>query len=78
MNRVIVEVIHSNIYICINLKLHDSEHVCSEENILLTCNGGQKLREYSIFIFVPKMIRVCMGLEQHGGVNYDHLNFLVN
>ncbi len=33
MNRVIVEVIHSNIYICINLKLHDSEHVCSEENI---------------------------------------------
>ncbi len=30
MNRVIVEVIHSNIYICINLKLHDSEHV---ENI---------------------------------------------
>ncbi len=33
MNRVIVEVIHSNIYICIHLKLHDSEHVCSEENI---------------------------------------------
>ncbi len=30
MNRVIVEVIHSNIYICINLKLHDSEYV---ENI---------------------------------------------
>ncbi len=30
MNRVIVEVIHSNIYICIHLKLHDSEHV---ENI---------------------------------------------
>ncbi len=33
MNRVIVEVIHSNIDICINLKLHDSEHVCSEKNI---------------------------------------------
>ncbi len=31
--RVIVEVIHSNIYILIKLKLHDSEHVCSEENI---------------------------------------------
>ncbi len=43
-----------------------------------TGNGGQKLREYDIFIFVPKMISVCMGLEQHGGVNYDHLNFLVN
>ncbi len=77
MNRVIVEVIHSNIYICINLKLHDSEHVCSEENIGLP-DLSWRTEIKRIFIFVPKMIRVCIGLEQHGGVNYDHFNFLVN
>ncbi len=77
MNRVIVEVIHSNIYICINLKLHDSEHVCSEENIGLP-DLPWRTEIKRIFIFVPKMIRVCIGLEQHGGVNYDHFNFLVN
>ncbi len=68
MNRVIVEVIHSNIYICINLKLHDSEHVCSEENIGLPDLPWRTeiKRILNIFIFVPKMIRVCMGLEQHG------------
>ncbi len=77
MNRVIVEVIHSNIYICINLKLHDSEHVCSEENIGLP-DLPWRTEIKKIFIFVPKIIRVCIGLEQHGGVNYDHFNFLVN
>ncbi len=65
MNRVIVEVIQSNIYICINLKLHDSEHVCSEENIGLP-DLPWRTEIKRIFIFVPKMIRVCMGLEQHG------------
>ncbi len=65
MNRVIVEVIHSNIYICINLKLHDSEHVCSEENIGLP-DLQWRTEIKRVFIFVPKMIRVCMGLEQHG------------
>ncbi len=68
MNRVIVEVIHSNIYICINLKLHDSEHVCSEENIGLPVLQWRTeiKRILNIFIFVPEIRRVCMGLEQHG------------
>ncbi len=46
--------------------------------VFQTCHGGQKLREYSIFIFVPEIRRVSMGLEQHGGVNYDHFHLLVN
>ncbi len=80
MKRVIVEVIHSNIYICIHLKLHDSEHVCSEENIgLPDWQWRTKIKTIlNIFIFVPEIRRVCMGLEQHGGVNYDHFHFLAN
>ncbi len=56
------------IYMCINLKLHDSEHVCSEENIgLPDWQWRTKIKTIlNIFIFVPEIRRVCMGLEQHG------------
>jgi len=57
MNRVTVEVIHSNIYICINLKLHDSEHV---ENI------GLPDLQWRTEIKRILNIYFCMGLEQHG------------
>ncbi len=35
----------------------------------------KKLREYEMFIFVAKICKVCMGLEQS---KYDHFHFLVN
>ncbi len=79
MNRVIVEVIHSNIYICINLKLHDSEHVCSEENIgLPDLPWRTEIKRILNIYFCSKNDHSLYGSETTWRVNYDHLNFLVN
>ncbi len=76
MNRVIVEVIHSNIYICINLKLHDSNHV---ENIgLPDLQWRTEIKRILNIYFCSKNDQSLYGSGTTWGVNYDHLIFLVN
>ncbi len=76
MNRVIVEVIHSIIYICINLKLHDSEHV---ENIgLPDLQWRTEIKRILNIYFCSKNDQHLYGSGTTWGVNYDHFNFLVN
>ncbi len=76
MNRVIVEVIHSIIYICINLKLHDSEHV---ENIgLPDLQWRTEIKRILNIYFCSKNDQRLYGLEQTWGGKYDPFNFLVN
>ncbi len=76
MNRVIVEVIHSIIYICINLKLHDSEHV---ENIgLPDLQWRTEIKRILNIYFCSKNDQSLYGSGTTWGVNYDHFTFLVN
>ncbi len=76
MNRVIVEVIHSIIYICINLKLHDSEHV---ENIgLPDLQWRTEIKRILNIYFCSKNDQRLYGSGTTWGVNYDPFNFLVN
>ncbi len=76
MNRVIVEVIHSIIYISINLKLHDSEHV---ENIgLPDLQWRTEIKRILNIYFCSKNDQRLYGSGTTWGVNYDHFHFLVN